>query len=347
MGPFSDDAAVFNVSTAGFRPAEATDAWREMFGRAVLRLDLVPLTDRFEAEATALKWPGFGMISATTSAVRQGNSRELMANDDLSFGWVSFLTGPANTWTATQVGRDATLSPGDGVLMSNYELGSMTFPCRTRFKTFALPAAVLKPLVPDLESWFARPIPAANPALRLLGGYLELARNSELLRDVQLREAFATHVADLLVLTLGAGRDAAELARLRGARAARLHAIRKDVESRLGEADLSVVSVAARHKISPRYLQLLFEESGGTFTQFVAERRLQKAHRLLTDPARADALVSSIAYDCGFADVSHFNRVFRQRFGGTPSDVRAAARSSEPARTRDRRAGPPDGMDGP
>ena len=30
----------------------------------------------------------------------------------------------------------------------------------------------------------------------------------------------------------------------------------------------------------------------------------------------------------GFADVSHFNRVFRQRFGCTPSDVRNAARIS-------------------
>lgn len=335
----SDDAAAMSFSTAGFHPREATTAWREMFGRTVLRLDLTPLADRFEAEATALKWAGFGVIAASTSPVRQGNSRELMASDDQSHGWVSFLTGPASSWTASQVGREATLSPGDGVLMSNSELGSMSFPTVTRFTTFALPSAVLKPLVPDWEAWFARPIPAATPALRLLDGYLQLAWDPELPRNVQLRGSFATHVADLLALALGAGRDAAELARMRGGRAARLHAVRQDVERRLGEADLSVASVAARHRISPRCLQHLFEESGGTFTQFVAERRLQKAYRQLTDPARPDALVSSIAYDCGFADVSHFNRVFRQRFGCTPRDVRAAARSGEPGRTRDRRAG--------
>lgn len=335
----SDDAAAMCFSTAAFRPREATDAWREMFGRTVLRLDLDPLTDRFEAEATALKWPGFGVIAAATSPVRQGNSRELMAADEQSHGWVSFLTGPASSWTATQVGREASLSPGDGVLMSNSELGSMTFPNETRFTTFALPAAVLKPLVPDLEAWFARPIPAAAPALRLLTGYLQLAWNPELPRNVQLRGTFATHVADLLALTLGAGREAAEMARMRGARAARLHAVRQEVERRLGEADLSVSSVAARHKISPRYLQQLFEESGDTFTRFVAERRLQKAYRLLVDPTRPDALVSSIAYDCGFADISHFNRVFRQRFGCTPRDVRAAARHSGNGRSDVPRAG--------
>ena len=36
---------------------------------------------------------------------------------------------------------------------------------------------------------------------------------------------------------------------------------------------------------------------------------------------------STIAYNLGFNDVSHFNRSFRQRFGCTPSDVRSAARS--------------------
>jgi len=39
--------------------------------------------------------------------------------------------------------------------------------------------------------------------------------------------------------------------------------------------------------------------------------------------ARYDRLkVIDIAHDCGFNDVSHFNRCFRRRFGVTPSDIR-------------------------
>jgi transcriptional regulator GlxA family with amidase domain len=37
----------------------------------------------------------------------------------------------------------------------------------------------------------------------------------------------------------------------------------------------------------------------------------------------------NIAFAFGFGDVSHFNRVFRQRFGDTPSGVRAAATMRE------------------
>jgi transcriptional regulator GlxA family with amidase domain len=34
--------------------------------------------------------------------------------------------------------------------------------------------------------------------------------------------------------------------------------------------------------------------------------------------------VVDIAYDCGFGDVSHFNRCFRRRFGAAPSKFRDA-----------------------
>jgi AraC-like DNA-binding protein len=44
---------------------------------------------------------------------------------------------------------------------------------------------------------------------------------------------------------------------------------------------------------------------------------------MLTDPRRAGEKISSIAYDCGFGDVSYFNRMFRRSYGAVPSEVRA------------------------
>jgi transcriptional regulator GlxA family with amidase domain len=51
-----------------------------------------------------------------------------------------------------------------------------------------------------------------------------------------------------------------------------------------------------------------------------------RAHQMLTDPRLANRPVISVAFDTGFQDLSYFNRTFRRRFGGTPSEVRAAAR---------------------
>jgi AraC-like DNA-binding protein len=71
---------------------------------------------------------------------------------------------------------------------------------------------------------------------------------------------------------------------------------------------------------------MLFEHEGTTFTEFVRQARLDRAHRMLVDPRMADRSISAIAFDVGFGDLSYFNREFRRRFGQTPSDVRAAGR---------------------
>ncbi|MCC8937575.1 helix-turn-helix transcriptional regulator [Bradyrhizobium sp. Arg68] len=143
----------------------------------------------------------------------------------------------------------------------------------------------------------------------------------------ELAAAFADHVCDLLALALGPTRDAAEQARTRGLPAARLQAIKDDMAANLRWPELSVHGIAARHGVSVRYVQQIFEESGLTFTAYLTEQRLTAAYKALRRRAPVDVPVSTIAFDCGFASVAHFNRLFRRRFGCTPSDVRNAARA--------------------
>jgi transcriptional regulator GlxA family with amidase domain len=69
----------------------------------------------------------------------------------------------------------------------------------------------------------------------------------------------------------------------------------------------------------------LLEETTRTFYEHLLERRLIESRQLLTDPASAALKVADIALRAGFADRSHFHRVFRKRFGDTPTGVREAA----------------------
>jgi transcriptional regulator GlxA family with amidase domain len=62
-----------------------------------------------------------------------------------------------------------------------------------------------------------------------------------------------------------------------------------------------------------------------SFTERVMELRLQKAHAMLAGAAHRHLKIIDIAYACGFGDLSYFNRVFRQRYGDTPSGVRMQA----------------------
>ncbi len=87
-----------------------------------------------------------------------------------------------------------------------------------------------------------------------------------------------------------------------------------------------MTAVAARQRIKARQIQRLFESEGTTFTEYVLAQRPARAHRLLTNPLHANQKISTIAFDVGFGDLSHFNRAFRRRYGLAPSDLRREAK---------------------
>ena len=136
------------------------------------------------------------------------------------------------------------------------------------------------------------------------------------LADQQVRELLA-HVFD----------PSGDLARAQtygGIKAARLHAVIRDIGRSLGEPDLSAASVGRRLHVSERYVQQLLEGAGKSFSAYVREMRLKRARQLLGDPLIAHLRIADIAAMAGFNDLSHFNRMFRSYFGQTPSDARRA-----------------------
>jgi len=90
--------------------------------------------------------------------------------------------------------------------------------------------------------------------------------------------------------------------------------------------ELTIVSVAERHRVTPRYVRKLFEGEGITFSEFVLAQRLARSRRMLADPRHEAETISAIAFACGFGDLSYFNRVFRRQYGATPTAVRETAR---------------------
>jgi len=62
---------------------------------------------------------------------------------------------------------------------------------------------------------------------------------------------------------------------------------------------------------------------------YVRELRLQRAYNLLVHDNASRDQIGDIAYRCGFEDPVHFTRLFRQRFGLTPSKLRSSGRLCE------------------
>ena len=98
------------------------------------------------------------------------------------------------------------------------------------------------------------------------------------------------------------------------------------------DAGLTLDALARRARLSPYHFLRTFERlTGSTPHQYVLRARLREAARRLTsEPGK----VVDIALDCGFRDVSNFNRAFRAEFGASPRSFRlrgAADRDHAPS----------------
>ena len=168
-----------------------------------------------------------------------------------------------------------------------------------------------------------RRLPRRSEALKLLRGYIGSLEKSRFNGSAEAREIVRRHLIDLVVLSATLHRPVGE-SNAGAVVAARLAAAVDHITSCFRDPELSLAAVARSQSISPRYLQRLLEASGISFITRVNELRLQRAFTLLSETATGR--ISDIALLVGFSDISHFNRLFRARFGDTPRGVRGQGR---------------------
>jgi AraC-like DNA-binding protein len=292
---------------------------RDFFERLGVRYDSEPAgNDPIEIDLTLQGIPGLQLLSARMQGARFRRTRQ--SSDPTED--VGLLMNGKGAHFIAQRGREIVLGDGDAALIS------LTDPLETMHRApgdiFVLrfPRPELAPRLAAPQDCVMRRIPQGSEALRLLSHYVNITWQHDTWTQRDLQQVLVAHFYDLIATAVGATRDAAEQARGRGLRAARLHAIKQDIARNLAQADLSVAQLARRHGCTPRFIQRLLESEGTSFTEYLLAQRLARAHRMLTDPRRSDEKISMIALDVGFSDLSYFNRTFRRRYGDTPSGIR-------------------------
>lgn len=88
-------------------------------------------------------------------------------------------------------------------------------------------------------------------------------------------------------------------------------------ELRHQDIPLTMETMASRYGITARYMQQLFLQYTGLTPKLYSQiNRFQKSLQLVT---AGDFSLTSIAYECGYADQSHFIKEFKTFTGYTPS----------------------------
>lgn len=305
--------------------------YRGAGGASALRSDLEPLV-LGSLEVSALQ-PGRALALDLSTTVFEGlalskgvmsASRSVYTASQPDNDGVLMMGATHGRSLIRQGGREAEASNGEAFfvdLTRPYELLAQPMhACAIR-----LSRTLLQDMYIDVDAALMSPVRGGHPALDHLMRYADVVHDSRAIATPQMRRAIATHVHDLASLLAGATGGAAQLARQRGGQAARVAAVRADINAHLTEPALSAAAVAQRLGISARYVHRLLEGEGKAFSAVVMELRLALAARLLGDPRLSRRTIAAIAFDAGFGDLSYFNRSFRQRYGMTPSDARTRA----------------------
>ena len=106
----------------------------------------------------------------------------------------------------------------------------------------------------------------------------------------------------------------------RPATAAAIERIRARIAADIDDIP-TLAELAASASMSRYQLSRKFRKHVGTcLRDYVRNLRLERACQLLVKSRQS---LTVIAVECGFYDLSHFDRVFRRRFGITPREFRA------------------------
>ena len=319
MGAVSEECASLHFSTSDIVERDRLPFWRDFFCRQVVQVDIEPACSHsVDAEVSLLSCPGLKTMWAQTAIpVRLSRGNDMIVDGVDSVALVINLEGRASLIQRSE----ATLNNLDAIGILHAEPAAMTRSSGA-WMALMIPRDALFPTISSIERATMRLIPSGNEAISLLVAYMDSLKDRLTKMPPELRNLAVSHIHDLIAMSFRPS-IAGSAALSGGVRAARLQAIKTDIIKNIGNhRDLTLANVAKRQRVTPRYIHMIFELQGISFSEYVLEQRLLRALHLMTDKRFADWKITALASEAGFGDLSYFNRTFRRRFGMTPSEAR-------------------------
>lgn len=92
------------------------------------------------------------------------------------------------------------------------------------------------------------------------------------------------------------------------------------------QTDMSLSEFAKTYNKNEKYIGRLFkQEVGMSYAEYTQEQRLSNAKKMIS---RSNRRIIDIALECGFNNISYFNRSFKKKFGMSPTAYRAKKNAS-------------------
>jgi len=168
-----------------------------------------------------------------------------------------------------------------------------------------------------INRWVAPDV--TSPDVRLVQDMIRLIATHSPALHQEMRTRLGYQLLDLMDVVLREDLNPpAEAMRLR---------VKHYVAQNLADTTLDAARIAAAVNLSIGHLNRLFAEEEMSLMRYVWTRRLDLAHQMLAAARCRAQSIESIAWRCGFVSAAHFSRLFKERYGCTPRELRGTAPS--------------------
>lgn len=306
-------------STRHLPPKERGEWWREVICRQYASIDIVSkITSDFHSETRIFALPSLQLSVINSSAITiKKQPRDTVFKSQDAYFAVLLLSG---RYQLEQHGRIADLQPGDITIYSATQMHQVSCPDSFSKLIFSIPRQTLISRFPLSEACTAIRIPGNTGIGAVTSNFLRnWATHIEALRTQDLAQMSEISI-DLLSNTL----DAIKPGHLKRSNhhTFALSQIKLLIEQNLTHCTLDAALIAQMTGYSIRYINTLFHQEGTSLMRHVLSRRLEHCYQDIQHGGSKNLRISDIAFHWGFNDLSHFSRVFKQRFGLSPSDLK-------------------------
>lgn len=310
----------YRKDTSNLKESDRKDYWRNIICNEYVKLDCDRLSKDFHGELRGGGVVGnlqFSEVLADAQFVER--SKQQIAKYAEADFLISFQIEQLGL--VRQNGREALLTPGAFALYDSTEPYSLTFEERFHQLVIQMPKNVLSRHLMNPEQYTAMPISGQTGLGAVLKDFIfSLAR--ELHHVHTAPDEMSENLVDMIAIAFSSSVMLNQVGNHSIVRESLKRRIRQYIDNNLCNPGLSNGHIASSQHISVRYLHKLFDNEAETVHVLIRNKRLERAHQLLNDPAYAGHSIERIAYSTGFASAAHFSRAFKKKFGLCPSDVR-------------------------
>src|ERR1700733_8965448 len=286
------------LSTDTVLPGRRVEYWNDAACDSLIQQAAEPLNPRtFSGRLIRADVGDLRFVELSSEAAVVRHSRAHIARSSAAYFLVRFQLG--NESVCSQGGEEVRLRAGDFSLCDTARPYQLAFNCPVSILTLRVAKNVLQRYVGSPENLVHIPVSGSTGAGALASRVIrEIWKSSDVALGPGVAPRFANVVLELIASAyVDVRRGKADRSCL--ASALRLR-IMDFIDQSLCDPELSPAAVAQGLKISTRHVHRLFAQHGGTVSQYILQRRLEKCRAALAGPLLAGLSLTHICSEYGF-----------------------------------------------